>query len=371
MKKKILITYASYGSGHKTMAEYVYEHLKRNFKYEVKLVDLTPYMSPVSKGSITAFNFIYNHQLKKLFSFLYKGSNNKLMNSNYRFLFKNFVFNETMQEVYTSFNPDIVFSTHFMGSNVAGILKEKGLINAKIVTLVTDYKFHRLWLSSKDKDEVLLVANEIVKKEVLKSNPYTKNIHVTGLPCDVKKVEDLISKQEIYNKYGLSPKNDYILFFGGGSKGTSAYYKYLKKLLKKDLKSHILFVCGKSKNTFNKVRKLEDKYSNLHTFGFVNNVYELMEISSLVITKPGGALVTECLEMQKYMLLLPGMGGQESYNARYVSQNNYGVITKNCHRLIKELQKYERNKGKYLGKLKKDKKNTACLKNIESIIRKL
>ena len=35
--KKVLITYASFGSGHKTVAEYVYDYFKENGSdYEVK-----------------------------------------------------------------------------------------------------------------------------------------------------------------------------------------------------------------------------------------------------------------------------------------------------------------------------------------------
>ena len=53
-----------------------------------------------------------------------------------------------------------------------------------------------------------------------------------------------------------------------------------------------------------------------------------MEVSEFVITKPGAATVTECLEMQKFMLLLPSVGGQENYNAKFVEKNNYGVAVK-------------------------------------------
>ena len=47
MKKKILITYASYGSGHKTVANYIYDFFKEHGgdKYEVKVIDVMDYAS--------------------------------------------------------------------------------------------------------------------------------------------------------------------------------------------------------------------------------------------------------------------------------------------------------------------------------------
>ena len=42
-KKKVLITYATYGSGHKSVASYIYDYFIKHSDYEVKILDLLDY----------------------------------------------------------------------------------------------------------------------------------------------------------------------------------------------------------------------------------------------------------------------------------------------------------------------------------------
>ena len=84
--KKILITYVSYGSGHKTIAEYIANHLKKP-GYEIKVVDLVNYLGKKTLKTVDMFDYIYNHRLEKVFSFLYKISDNKFVNKNYKWVY--------------------------------------------------------------------------------------------------------------------------------------------------------------------------------------------------------------------------------------------------------------------------------------------
>lgn len=54
-KKKILIAYATYGSGHKTVANYLYNYLLENSNYEIKLIDLMDYENIIGLISKKAF----------------------------------------------------------------------------------------------------------------------------------------------------------------------------------------------------------------------------------------------------------------------------------------------------------------------------
>ncbi|MBQ6841243.1 MAG: hypothetical protein IJO63_03920 [Bacilli bacterium] len=368
--KKILITYVSYGSGHKTIAEYIANHIKcRN--YEIKLVDLTDTMNKRTLKTVDVFDYIYKHRLEKFFSFLYKVSDNKFISKNYKIYTKKFLYNEKVRDLYCDFNPDIVLSTHWYGSNLAAYMKEKGLINPKIVTVITDYKMHKIWLTSYDKDEHFIVANDIVKRSLEEAKCYSKNIYAYGLPVDVSKAAEIIPKAEIYKKYDLEPDKKRLLFFGGGSAGNMAYYKYLKKLLALPMDYEVLFVCGNHKELYNSVKALEKKHKNLKTFGFVTNVYELMDISEIVISKTGAATITECLEMRKFLVGLPGMGGQENYNAKFVKKNNYGTMVKGKWTFIWFMKKYLANPDKYLNKYNAKKVNSQALKQIAGLIKKL
>ena len=60
--KKILIFYASYGSGHKTVANYIYNSLKEK-DYDVSVIDLLDYSNFVGKVSTFLFNLNINMYL--------------------------------------------------------------------------------------------------------------------------------------------------------------------------------------------------------------------------------------------------------------------------------------------------------------------
>ena len=91
-----------------------------------------------------------------------------------------------------------------------------------------------------------------------------------------------------------------------------------------------------------------------------------MNISDVVITKPGGISITEMLEMKKPMLLIPGNGGNEIYNARFVCKNGYGLNCKTPRKLAKNVGKLIRRKNMLL-KMNKNLNNYNDNKSIEKI----
>ncbi len=59
--KKILITYATYGNGHKAIAEYIANYLDKN-KYEIKLLNIMDYVGFLCNLSLKIHNFGTGHR---------------------------------------------------------------------------------------------------------------------------------------------------------------------------------------------------------------------------------------------------------------------------------------------------------------------
>jgi len=347
--KKILITYATYGNGHKAIAEYIANYLKDE-DYDIKILNIMDYTGFLCNVTLKAFNFVYNHRLEHLFSFFYTTSDNELNVKLYNFLFKKVVYNKKIKKIFIDYNPDLVISSHFYGSNAAYNLKKSGLINSKMITIITDYAFHKFWTSNNDPNEIFVVANEIVKKDMIEKKVRSKYIYPYGLPFDIMKFNNVPSKDRLLKKYNISSNKKVILFFMGGGNGSNAYLKYYKSLLKLNLKDiEIIVVCGRNEDIKETVEDIKYKYKrkNVHVLGFVNNVYELLKISDIVISKPGGATVTECLETKNVMLILPGIGGQEKYNAKFMCKNNHGVRVRFIFTFKKTLLKLLNNEKEF------------------------
>ena len=136
-KKKVLITYATYGSGHKTVANYIYEYLKKHSDYEIKIIDLMDYENIIGFISKKAFeqNFRYKSS-SVVFSIFYELFDFKTTTLPYKAITKAIFKNKKLEEDIIEFNPDLLISTHFFGNIILGILNRKKMTNTKIISII-------------------------------------------------------------------------------------------------------------------------------------------------------------------------------------------------------------------------------------------
>lgn len=343
MKKKILITYASYGSGHKTVANYIYEYFKEHGDYDLKIVDVMDYASLIGKINLKLFNMIFKFQFSLPATIGYELSDNKIVTAPYK-IYTKACLNKKLQKDFLEYNPDLLIATHFFGGIMMGSINKKYHTKTKIITIITDYSSNCMWLQNHKYEDYIVVSNEIVKQEVLKFGVDEKKICPFGIPLSSKfKVTD--DKEKIKLKYNIKNNKPIILFFGGGSMGSNFTYNYLKAILKLKLDINIIFVAGKNVELQNKVNDLvmKENTPNITVLGFTNDVSNLLNIATLVITKPGGLSVTEALEMKTPMILIPGNGGQENYNANYVTKNKFGLRVRTPFQLSRVMKKINNN----------------------------
>lgn len=342
MKKKILIAYASYGSGHKTAAQYVYDYFNKFDKYELKIIDLMDYGNKIGKLSTDLFNLTFKYSQKSLFTLVYNFFNHRVVSSHipYKTITKAILKNKELRRDIEEFKPDLLISPHFFPSIILGIFNSKGYTNTKIITIVTDFETHQLWTVNEKNEDAIVVSNDIMKKELIKKGIDKNKIYPYGIPLS-SKFKEVDDKVNVKNKYHVNNDLKTFLFFAGGSMGSSNSYQFFKKLLKERFDINIIYVCGKNEELKVKAEKLvlNEKYKNVTVLGFSNDINNLLNISDVVITKPGGLSITEALEMKKPLLLIPGNGGQEDYNERFIVKNGFGLTCKTPNSLVKNVTK--------------------------------
>ena len=345
-RKKVLITYATYGSGHKTVANYIYEYLDKHSNYEIKIIDLMDYENVVGLISKKAFEQNFKSKLSSLvFSIFYTIFDTKTATIPYRQITTAVFKNRKLKNDIISFNPDLVISTHFFGHIILGMLNKKKLTNAKIISIITDYKSHEMWIKDEKSIDAIIVSNDIVKNDLIGEKIDSKKIYSYGIPIkeNFSNITNIIAIKE---KYKVNNNKKTFLFFAGGSAGSSFSYRYFKRLLEEEFDINIIYVCGNNERLKKKAESLVKhcKYKNVHVLGFSNEVNNLLSISDIVITKPGGLSITECLEVKKPMLLIPGNGGNEIYNARFVCKNGYGLNSLTARKLVKNVNRILKRK---------------------------
>lgn len=324
MKKKVLILYANYGSGHKTIAEYIKAYLDNNKNYECIVLDLLQYSIPIIGTLSKQSCELLMSKFPYLWTLIYFGFDNKLtthVSSNITLKMFN---NKKLKQKIKDFNPDITITTHFWGTDLIVRYNKIKLTKSKVVTVVTDYISHDVWLKSLKEMDAIVVSNREEKRKLKKKGLKTKQIHVTGIPISPDMKQNL-DKEKLKKKFKINNDKKTVLFFSGGGNGSMLNLGYFKEILKNNYDCNVLFVSGRNKNIENKARELVKKYKakNVHVFGFVTNINEFYYLSDFVVTKPGGAQITECLLFERPMLLIKSNGGQEIENRRYLVRNKY------------------------------------------------
>lgn len=345
MKKKILIIYASYGNGHKAIGKYIERYfLEQNLSLEIKCIDLMDYAMPLIGKISQKVNSFFMLKTPIIHDMFYKGSNTVVggyvVDHISTVLFKN----KKMRKVLVDFNPDLTIATHFFGSSLISHYNNKGLINSKLVTVVTDYESCELWLNDYKCDDYLIVGDKSEVPFLVKRGIDKKKIKPLGIPI-APITNTSFKKENLLKKLGIKGDRLVCTFFGGGGNGSTTSIPFIKRLMKNNLNLDIIYIAGNNK----KSKDIVDNYiknnniTNVHTLGFVTNVPEILQVSDFVISKPGGAQSTECLYFHKPILMINASGGQEIANYKFFTKNGYGKRFRTSFGLTNEVKNLVNN----------------------------
>lgn len=327
MKKKILIIYASYGNGHKAIGKYIEKYfLKENKDLEIKCIDLMDYAMPLIGKISQKVNSFFMLKTPIIHDLFYKSSNTVVGGYLADYISTTLFKNKKMRKALMDFNPDLTIATHFFGSSLISHYNRKGLINSKLVTVVTDYESCELWLNDYKCDDYLIVGDKSEVHSLVKRGIDKKKIKALGIPI-APYVDNNFNKTSFLKKLGIKGDKLVCVFFGGGGNGSMASIPYIKRLMKNRLDLDIIFIAGNNKKSKEMVDNYiqENNITNVHTLGFVTNVPELLQACDFVISKPGGAQSTECLYFHKPIMMINASGGQEIANYKFFTKNGYGI----------------------------------------------
>ncbi|MBQ9657753.1 MAG: glycosyltransferase [Clostridia bacterium] len=329
--KKVLIFYASYGGGHLSAARSVKEFIDENYpNVDSELIDCVKY---INKAFNTLTTKAYSEMAKKvpkLWGNIYKKSERgpfaEISNTS------NKIMAVKLNKLLKEKNPDLIISTHPFGSQMCSYLKKKGKLNAKIATIMTDYAPHNQWLVGHSFVDYFFVSHEGMKDSLAKSGIETFKIYVTGIPLSNKFLLKY-EKSDILKNFGLEPNKKTVLFFGGGEfgLGKTKTLKIFKSFLESD-DIQIVAISGKNhkmKENFENMVEESHKESFVKILEYTDKVPELMYISDLVVTKPGGLTTTESLASGLPIVIINPIPGQEEDNAEYLEHNKVAIWIKN------------------------------------------
>ena len=329
--KKVMIFYGSYGGGHLSAARSIKEYIETNYiDVQIQMVDCMEYISKViNKVTTTA----YSEFAKKApwaWGHIYKQSEQGVIakvttDSNKLMAHK---LNKLLQE----FAPDYVISTQPFSSQMCAYLKKKNKINFNLATVMTDYAPHEQWLLYPEEVNYFFVAHNGMRDELIAKGISKAKIYATGIPLSNRFLEHY-NKKETLAEFGLTTKQKTILFFAGGEfgLGKNTTLEILKTFAENFHDLQIVAIAGRNKNMkekFEEVVKNTSRHDSIKILDYTNKVPELMSVSDLVVTKPGGLTTTESLASGLPIIVINPIPGQEEENAEFLEENGVAIWLK-------------------------------------------
>ncbi len=332
---KIWIGYVSCGLGHKKAASALAEVFGKKERYVFNLLDFGFFKAFYEEGYrilVGRFPLLWRLIYKIYFLNFFK----KTLLSIHLFIFKGFI-----KEIIKA-NPPILISTHFFLSQLVSYLKAKKEISTKLITVVTDYGVHPLWLNiftdyyvvSTSQQKALLFKKSGVSQDRIKTwgiplrREFLERQNLDLLEAKYKKPKDIFCILLFCSSFGLGPLKEII----------ERFYK----------RCGIFVIYGKRKKIKNLLVDILGKSLYLLGFEYKEEIWELMELSDVIVTKPGGLSVSEAIAKRKPLLFMHSFYGQEKENLKYVLKNNLGFYPGSKDKLINTIDSFIRDRSSLL-----------------------
>ena len=341
MNKKIIIVSVKAGAGHFKAAQALEEAAKAR-GFTVKNADLLDYTNGLMRFLFAGLYLKVVQIFPELWAFGYKHYKLVLPFIKSRPWLDKINFGRFLK-LAEEFDPDVVIATHFTAAAVLATYRKTAKKNYKLAVVLTDYEYHPVWLV-KDAD-MFFVATEKMKSQLASVGVPAGKISITGIPVGLKFSEQK-DEGRLKQKYGLKPGVPTVLI-SAGSFGVTPLGEMVKKLKNVAADFELLVVCGRNEQLKKELSALQKSEPRLkHVFGFVDFMDELMAVSDLFVTKPGGISVSESLAAGLPMILIEPIPGQEEANAAYISENGAGAQARDLASLVYEFERLVKNPGK-------------------------
>lgn len=323
----VLIFTASTGGGHKRAAAALEAKIHAiSPETNVNVVDGMKQIGKVYDKTVCGGYHFMATKIPKVYGLSYKMTDKKsIVYRNVQGL--NTAVAKKLIATIEKYEPDVIIACHPFITTMLSKLKKKGyLIKIKVISLITDYDSHRTYIG-KNIDAYVLAEPQMKTKLVEVYGVDESRIYPLGIPI-FDSFTQPYDKKELCAREGLDPDKPTVLLMAG-SFGVTSVLEFYKKLALKSVGMQFIVITGKNEKLYEHLEKL---IAELHTedntklLYFVDNVYDYMHISDIIVTKPGGLTVTESLACHLPLAIYSAFPGQELDNAVFLQNQNAAVL---------------------------------------------
>lgn len=227
-----------------------------------------------------------------------------------------------LRNLFGEFKPDVVACTQAFPCGMVADFKKFYNSDLPLTAILTDFIPHSYWIYD-TVNYYVVPSEEVGKRLLLKGVPLDK-IRPFGIPHDPK-FSQPVNKDRVFHELGLDPAVPTLLLMGGGQ-GLGPLSIIVASLEKVNQQIQEIVITGNNSKLYKSLNRQIAKYKKkIVLFGYAHNINELMNVSSMIITKPGGITTSEALAKNLPMLIIKPIPGQEANNTSYLTKEGAAV----------------------------------------------
>ncbi|GAC1305290.1 MAG: glycosyltransferase [Vulcanimicrobiaceae bacterium] len=212
--------------------------------------------------------------------------------------------------------PDLVVCTHAFPCGVMSEYKRQFDPDLPVVGVVTDFVVHPFWIYTNI--DAYAVATPEMRRTLLGRGVASERIVLSGIPVDPRFGEPRLPVDALRADLGLPRDRPIVLIMGGGV-GIGPLEKMMRALGRVTMPLAAVVIVGRNRALERRVIAAAERTAYpLRVHGFVDNVFDFMHASDVLLTKPGGLTSSEALAARVPMVLVKPLPGQEERNTRYL-----------------------------------------------------
>jgi processive 1,2-diacylglycerol beta-glucosyltransferase len=320
--KRIILMYISEVSGHHS-ATLAIEKAIRLLQPDTEILNINAfnYTNPISEKIINRLYMSVIKRTPRLWDYLYDNPDilkglEKIKGAVHKFN------SPKLKNLFDRFRPDAVACSQAFPCGMVADYKHTYNSNIPLVAVLTDYVPHSYWLYD-TVDYYISPSEDVSQRLMRKGVPYEK-IKAMGIPFDPK-FNELQDRNKLFQKFKLKSDLPTILIMGGGQ-GLGPIKTLIKSLERTENEIQIIVVTGTNKKLYNSLKlDIAKLKRQILLFGYATCVHELMSISDIIITKPGGITSSEVLAKRIPMIIVKPLPGQEANNTAYLTEKGAAI----------------------------------------------
>ncbi len=336
MRQKILLMYITVRSGHYQAARAIEQGIRRfHPNAQVLSINAFQYLNPVLARIVDQMYLSVIQKLPELWDYLYDNPKIVRRSQNLRQLLHRYD-SPRLRGLLEEFEPDAIACTQAFPCGLVADYKRQNKLKTPLYGIITDFSPHSYWVD--DAVDGYIVAAQKTQQWLLDRKVAPSRVFHYGIPIDPV-FGEAPDVGQIRRRLQISNGIPTVLLMGGGQ-GLGPMLEAVAHLDRLKVPMQLLAVAGTNTTLYHRLITRAPRLRHpIQVFGHVDFVSDLMSVSDLIITKPGGVTASEALAKGVAIIALNPIPGQEARNAQFLVETHAAFLAKRPEELPRLVQR--------------------------------